>query len=131
VADPTEQNSLETWELGWYYRDDGILDESSWTERDRWFTGEARRRSVSVWNEIRERLASESFRIDVDSALWVDERFGGVPAPGPSGRRLPHAWSGGGEVGRRSNPASAQRRRQATGRVPHDLRFQGELKGET
>jgi len=67
-----QQNFFETWELGWYYHDDGILDESSWTEWDRWFRAEARRRPVSAWDEIRVRFASESFRSHVDSALVAD-----------------------------------------------------------
>ena len=67
-----QQNFFETWELGWYYHDDGILDESSWTEWDRWFTAEARRRPVSAWNDVQDRFASESFRGHVTSALRVD-----------------------------------------------------------
>jgi hypothetical protein len=67
-----QQNFFETWELGWYYHDDGILDESSWTEWDRWFASEAQRRPVSAWTEVRDRFASEFFRNHVDSALTID-----------------------------------------------------------
>lgn len=67
-----QQKFFETWELGWYYHDDGILDESSWTEWDRWFTAEARRRPVSAWDDLEERFASESFRNHLSTALRVD-----------------------------------------------------------
>ena len=67
-----QQIFFETWELGWYYHGDGILEESSWADWDRWFTAEARRTSVSAWNEVRDRFAGGSFQNHVDLALRGD-----------------------------------------------------------
>lgn len=48
-----QQSFFETWELGWHYHQDGILNEDSWIEWDRWFISEARRQPVSAWKDTR------------------------------------------------------------------------------
>jgi len=48
-----QQSFFETWELGWHYHQDGILNEDSWIEWDRWLISEARRQPVSAWKDTR------------------------------------------------------------------------------
>lgn len=66
-----QQDFFETWELSWAYHNDGILNESSWTEWDRWFIAEAKRQPCSAWTGVSDRFASESFRAHVDAALFA------------------------------------------------------------
>lgn len=63
------QDFFESWEIGWYYHEDGILNEVSWSDWDDYFAGEARRRPAFAWGEIRNHFAGESFRQHVDSVL--------------------------------------------------------------
>ena len=46
-----------------------IVDESTWSDWDEWFTAEARRRPTFAWTENRRHFTGESFRRHVDSAL--------------------------------------------------------------
>lgn len=63
------QDFFDTWEIGWLYHADGILDADDWLEWDEWFTGEARRRPTWVWTENRRHFTGEDFLRHVDEAL--------------------------------------------------------------
>ena len=63
---------FDSWELAWLYRDDGILDDTTWQEWDSWFIEEARHRPVFGWVENRRQFTGESFRQHVDASLDAD-----------------------------------------------------------
>ncbi len=71
-----QHDFFDSWEIGWYYHADGILDEAAWREWEAWFTEEARRRPLWGWTENRRHFTGESFREHVDAVLAL-----GRPAP--------------------------------------------------
>ncbi len=66
-----QHDFFDTWEIGWYYHDVGILDTQTWVEWDEWFTDEARRRPRFGWTENRQNFTGGPFRAHVDSLLSV------------------------------------------------------------
>lgn len=67
-----QHDFFDSWEIGWYYREDGILDAATWRDWDEWFTAEARRRPAFAWTENRRHFTGETFRRHVDSVLPRD-----------------------------------------------------------
>lgn len=76
-----QHDFFDSWEIAWYYREDGILDEATWSDWDEWFTTEARRRPAFAWTENRRHFTGESFRRHVDSVLSERIRSGSTDRP--------------------------------------------------
>lgn len=66
-----QHDFFDSWEMGWYYQRDGILEEATWREWDEWFAAEARGRPSFGWTENRRHFPGLEFRRHVDSALAV------------------------------------------------------------
>lgn len=64
-----QHDFFDSWEIGWDYHEDGILDEETWNEWDTWFSSEARRRPAIGWSENRQHFTGSAFRDHVDRAL--------------------------------------------------------------
>ncbi len=64
-----QHDFFDSWEIGWYYWVDGVLDEETWREWDEWFAAEARRRPVFGWTENRRNFTGGDFRDHVDALL--------------------------------------------------------------
>lgn len=64
-----QHDFFDSWEIGWYYHADGILDDDEWSEWDEWFTMEALSLPAFAWIENRDNFTGEDFRRHVDSLL--------------------------------------------------------------
>ncbi|MEN8377026.1 MAG: hypothetical protein ABFS34_16500 [Gemmatimonadota bacterium] len=64
-----QHDFFDSWEIGWYYHADGILDTDEWLEWNEWFTAMARRRPAWAWTENRQNFTGPDFRQHVDEAL--------------------------------------------------------------
>lgn len=64
-----QHDFFDSWEIGWDYHKDGILDDETWNEWDRWFSSEARRRPSFSWSDIRQHFTGPDFRDHVDGIL--------------------------------------------------------------
>lgn len=64
-----QHDFFDTWEIGWYYHADGILDEDVWADWDEWFTQVARVQPAFAWTENRENFTGGEFLRHVDSLL--------------------------------------------------------------
>ena len=64
-----QHDFFDSWEIGWDYHEDGILDDETWSEWDEWFASEARRRPAFGWTDNREHFTGLDFRDHVDSVL--------------------------------------------------------------
>jgi hypothetical protein len=73
-----QHDFFDTWEIGWYYHADGILDGDVWAEWDEWFATVARDLPAFAWTENRRNFTGEEFRRHVDSIM------GGIPSPDTS-----------------------------------------------
>ncbi len=60
---------FDSWEIAWIYYQDGILDEPTWREWDRWFSAEAKRRPLFGWAENRHNFTGEEFLRHVDASV--------------------------------------------------------------
>ena len=67
-----QHNFFDSWEIAWIYYQDGILDESTWEEWDRWFTEEANRRPVFGWTGNRHHFTGQAFRQHVEARIPGD-----------------------------------------------------------
>lgn len=67
-----QHDFFDAWEIGWSYREDGVLDEATWSDWDDWFTSEARRRPAFAWTDNRHHFTGEAFRRHVDQVLGLD-----------------------------------------------------------
>jgi len=64
-----QHDFFDSWEIGWDYHKDGILDDETWNEWDQWFSSEARRRPAFGWSENRHHFTGLDFRDHVDGVL--------------------------------------------------------------
>ena len=68
-----QDHFFNTWEMAWYYHEDGILSDAIWSEWNDMFTAEARSRPDFGWTGIRHRYTYVStgskFQAHVDSIL--------------------------------------------------------------
>lgn len=64
-----QHDFFDSWEIGWDYHEDGILEDETWSEWDRWFSAEARRRPAFGWSENRQHFTGPDFRAHVDEVL--------------------------------------------------------------
>jgi hypothetical protein len=70
-----QHHFFDTWEIGWYYHMDGILNDETWRGWDEWFTAEARRRPAFGWTDNRHNFTGLDFRAHVDgSELTIRRR---------------------------------------------------------
>lgn len=67
-----QHDFFDSWEIGWYYHADGILDTDAWLDWDEWFTGEARARPAFAWTQNRHHFTGLDFRDHVDRLLATD-----------------------------------------------------------
>ena len=67
-----QHDFFDSWEIGWDYHADGILEDESWREWDRWFTAEARRRPRFAWQENLHHYTGADFRRHVEEVLAAD-----------------------------------------------------------
>jgi len=64
-----QHDFFDTWEIGWDYHADGILDGEAWREWDVWFSAQARRLPAFGWQENRQHYTGADFRRHVDDVL--------------------------------------------------------------
>lgn len=67
-----QHDFFDSWEIGWYYHADGILDTEAWLDWDEWFTREALARPAFAWTENRHHFTGPDFRDHVDRVLTPD-----------------------------------------------------------
>lgn len=60
---------FDSWEIGWSYHADGILDEETWREWDEWFTSQVRDRPGFAWTASRRHFTGDAFRRHVDAIV--------------------------------------------------------------
>ena len=63
---------FNTWEIGWYYREKGILSEESWQEWDQWFISETLKLPLFAWTSNRHNFTAITFRDHVEEVLGLN-----------------------------------------------------------
>lgn len=71
-----QHDFFDTWEIGWSYHADGVLESEIWVQWNQWFSEVARGLPEFAWTENRMNFTGEAFRAHVDSIL------AGIPAAG-------------------------------------------------
>lgn len=64
-----QHDFFDSWEMGWFYHADGILDEATWAEWDEWFSAQAKSLPAFAWEENRRNFPGGEFRDHVDRML--------------------------------------------------------------
>lgn len=63
---------FDTWEIAWYYHEDGILEDDVWQEWDGWFGARARQQPLFGWTDNRDNFTGAEFRRHVDAVLEIE-----------------------------------------------------------